>query len=229
MKDSGADWLGRIPAHWSLLPLRRGIEFLTDFEANGSFSDLKEKVVLDIGEPFAWYVRATDLENGRIGIMDSNRYCDKETYNFLDKTKLLGGELLVAKRGEIGKVYVLPYIDCPATLAPNLYLIRLNEKLFPLFAYYWFESIYGKRQLILLNFSTTIGALYKDDIKNCPCIFPTYEEQIAIANFLDRNIARMDYVKEKVTNTISKLQNYRTTLVSEAVSGKIDIRQNQED
>jgi type I restriction enzyme S subunit len=115
--DSGVEWLGEIPEHWLLLPFRRGIEFLTDFEANGSFSDLKGKVLLDVGNPFAWYARATDLENGRIGINYSNRYCDYDTYNFLSKTKLFGGELLVAKRGEIGKVYVLPQINCPATLA----------------------------------------------------------------------------------------------------------------
>lgn len=107
-KKSNLEWIGEIPEHWYILPIRCGIEFLTDFEANGSFSTIKENVNVDRGEPYAWYVRATDLENNRTGIVDENRFCDFKTYQFLSKTSLAGGELLVTKRGEIGKIYLLP-------------------------------------------------------------------------------------------------------------------------
>ncbi|MEY3280568.1 MAG: hypothetical protein RL674_553, partial [Pseudomonadota bacterium] len=105
-KPSGVEWLGDVPEHWEFVDLRRGIKLLTDFEANGSFADVKTNVNLDSDEKYAWYLRATDLENKRIGIIDGNRTCDSHTYNFLSKTQLLGGEFLVAKRGEIGKIYV---------------------------------------------------------------------------------------------------------------------------
>jgi hypothetical protein len=83
MKESGVEWLGEIPAHWEVKRLRLGIEFLTDFEANGSFADIRDNTATDQGEPFAWYVRATDLENERYGFGEGNRYCDKATFEFL--------------------------------------------------------------------------------------------------------------------------------------------------
>ena len=158
MTDSGVEWLGKVPEHWKVLPLRRSIEFLTDYEANGSFADTKANVVIDEGEPHAWYVRTTDLEQRRTGLVEGNRFCNEKSYNWLQKTALFGGELLVAKRGEIGKVYVMPEANCKATLAPNLYLIRLNPRLQPKYAWFWFSVDPGRAELILADKSTTIGA-----------------------------------------------------------------------
>jgi type I restriction enzyme, S subunit len=223
MKDSGVEWLGEIPSHWRIYHFRRGIEFLTDFEANGSFASIRDNVEVDIGEPFAWYVRATDLENERFGISEGNRYCNKETYLFLKKTKLFGGELLVAKRGEIGKAYLMPKINSPATLGPNLYLIRLKEKLNSSYAYYWFTSA-GNSELVLANKSTTIGALYKDDIKHCLTLFPPIDEQNAIADYIYEKIKEYRLIIDKIKLQISLLHEYRTELISAAVTGKIDLR-----
>jgi len=223
MKDSGVEWLGEIPSHWDLLHLRRGVEFLTDFEANGSFSTIKDNVEVDIGEPYAWYVRATDLENERFGFDEGNRYCNEETYRFLTKTELFGGELLITKRGEIGKAYLMPKVDMPATLAPNLYLVRLNHKLHPPFAYHWFTSA-GNSELVLADKSTTIGALYKEDVKNCRCLFPPINEQIEIAEYLQKIKQEFRVTIEKVYKEIELVQEYRTALISEAVTGKIDVR-----
>ena len=225
MKDSGVEWLGEIPAHWEIGALRRAVSFLTDYEANGSFAATKESVVLDVGEPFAWYVRATDLENERHGFALENRYCDELSYRFLAKTKLLGGELLVTKRGEIGKSYVMPHIRIPATLAPNLYLIRLTEKLAPRFAHLWFESSYGRAELILADKSTTIGALYKDDVKDVLIPFPPRDEQDAIVSAIETSIREIEDLASKVHNAIDRLKELRTALISAAVTGKIDVRE----
>lgn len=225
MRDSGVEWLRAVPTHWDLLPLRRAVSFLTDFEANGSFADIKDNTTIDAGEPFAWYVRATDLENGRVGIVDGNRYCDEATYRYLSKTCLFGGELLVTKRGEIGKVYLMPHVHVPATLAPNLYLIRLNSRLLPAFAYYWFTSNFGNPQLILADNSTTIGALYKDDVKDCMCVFPPISEQQRIITHLNASAARIDRLVERIQLGITHLREYRTALISAAVTGKIDVRE----
>jgi type I restriction enzyme S subunit len=224
MKDSGFDWLGEIPEHWEVLPFRRGIEFLTDFEANGSFADLKENIKTDSGNPYAWYVRATDLESDRVGLSPENRFCDEETYRYLSKTSLFGGELLVTKRGEIGKVYLMPKVGMPATLAPNLYLVRLNDKLHPPFVYTWFLSGFGNPQLVLANKSTTIGALYKDDIKDCLCPFPPLEEQKRIFIHIDEQTKRVDGLVRDAEHAIQLLQEYRTALISAVVTGKIDVR-----
>ncbi len=225
MKESGVEWIGTIPEHWEVFKFKRGIKFLTDFEANGSFKDTKDNVVLDQGVPYAWYLRSTDLENRRFGIVEGNRYCNRGTYNFLNKTKLFGGELLITKRGEIGKVFLTPKLDCFATLAPNLYLIRLNDILDSNFAYYWFISRLGKSELVNANKSTTIGALYKDDIKESLFLFPSIDEQHKIADYLSIVTQDIESCASDIKYQIDKLKEYRQSLIYEAVTGKIDVRE----
>ena len=217
-KESGLEWLPKIPLNWSLVDLRRGIELLTDFEANGSFAEVKKNVVLDTNEKYAWYLRATDLQNKRGGISDEVRTCDKKAYDYLTKTQLFGGEFLVAKRGEVGKIYVVPELSCKATLAPNLYLIRLNEKLHIKYVYYWFSSSYGKPELFLADKSTTIGALYKDDVRACKILLPSISEQQKIANFLDHETAKIDTLIEKQQQLIKLLKEKRQAVISHAVT-----------
>jgi len=217
-KDSGIEKLGEVPLHWEVNQLRRGISFLTDFEANCSFSDMAKNTTFDKGEPFAWLVRATDLENRRYGICEGNRFCGEQTYKFLRKTSLHGGEFLVTKRGEIGKIYVVPDTGEPATLGPNLYLIKLNDKLDPEFAFYWFKGSFGNRQLKIRNQSTTIGALYKDDLRDCICVMPPPEEQKQIASFLDYETAKIDALIEKQQQLIALLGEKRQAVISHAVT-----------
>jgi type I restriction enzyme S subunit len=224
MKSSGNEWIGDVPEEWQVMPLRRSISFLTDYEANGSFADTKDNVAIDSGVPYAWYVRATDLENGRFGIVEGNRFCDEKTFNWLRKTALQGGELLVAKRGEIGKIYTMPIVDGHATLAPNLYLIRLNQKLLPLYAWYWFSVDPGKAELVLADKSTTIGALYKDDVKSCIVLMPSLMEQTKIVAFLETELAKFDTLTSEAQRAIDLLQERRTALISAAVTGQIDVR-----
>ena len=225
MKDSGVEWLGEIPQSWDMFQIRRGLDLLTDYEANGSFADTKANVRVDGDDEYAWYVRATDLEKGRSGVDEQNRYCDKPSYNYLAKTKLYGGELLITKRGEIGKCYIMPNIQGYATLAPNLYLLRLNHNLNPSFAFYWFRSELGRSQLVLSNKSTTIGALYKDDVKALRIPFPPRDEQDRIVQDISKSIGRIDDIILKINSSIVLLLEFRTSLISEAVTGKLSIGQ----
>jgi type I restriction enzyme S subunit len=224
MKDSGLEWLGEIPEHWEVSRFNRGIELLTDYEANGSFESIKKNVEFTDNEGYAWYVRATDLEKNNFNDVDKVRWVDELTYKFLSKTKLIGSELLIAKRGEIGKVYLMPKTNFKATLAPNLYLVRLNKKLNPNFTWYYFESYLGKNQLILKNRSVTIGAIYKDDLKEIDTIFPPINEQIEIIDFLNKECNKIINLEKIIQLQIMKLQTYRQSLISEAVTGKIDVR-----
>lgn len=224
MKDSGIEWLESIPEHWVVSRFNRGIELLTDYEANGSFDSIKKNVEFTDDEGYAWYVRATDLENNNIKDVDKVRWVDELTYDFLSKTKLIGKELLIAKRGEIGKVYLMPKTNYKATLAPNLYLVRLNEKLNPNFTWYYFESYVGKNQLILKNRSVTIGAIYKDDLKEIDIVYPPINEQFEIIEYLNEECNKITNIQSIILQQTENLKAYRQSLISEVVTGKIDVR-----
>jgi len=146
-----------VPIEWEVVSVDDILELLTDFDANGSFADMKENVNISDGEGYAWYVRATDLENNTQ--LNKVKYVDEKSYFFLRKSYLVGGEVLFAKRGEIGKVYRVPKLNIKMTLAPNTYLLRLNKKAYSEFVYYYFISHNGKQALIDNNASTTLGII----------------------------------------------------------------------
>ena len=172
-----------LPDDWQIFSVRDLIELLTDYDANGSFASVAENVTAYDYEEYAWYVRSTDLENN--SSMNEVKYVDEPSYKFLKKTALFGGELLFLKRGDIGNVYLFEMKTDRATVAPNLYLLKLNNISNSKYLYYYFTSKPGNKQLKSKNASSTLGALYKDDVKNILVpLPPTKAEQTAIATAL---------------------------------------------
>lgn len=226
MKDSGIEWIKTEPQSWETRRIKNVITLLTDYDANGSFADIAKNVKVNVGEPYAWMVRATDLANKRYGIVDDNNYCNKETFDFLSKSSLEAGDILIAKRGDIGKSYEVPKCDCPMTLAPNTYLLKTNKQVINnRFFHYFFMSDYGKKQLSINNKSTTIGAIYKEDVKNLKILLPPMDEQQAIASYLDSETSKIDSRIAKRRKQIELLQEYKQALITAAVTGKIDVRE----
>ncbi|MHC9088014.1 restriction endonuclease subunit S [Tenacibaculum sp. IMCC1] len=224
---SDVTWLNSIPSHWSINQIKRNLKLLTDYDANGSFSNIAKNVnrVEDSKLKYAWFVRTTDLEKhtDQTDILKEFIWIDKSTYNYLGKTKLFGGELLLAKRGDIGRIYIMPKTEYPASLAPNLYLARLNENIITSkFAYYFLISSYGLYQLNLRNKSTTIGALYKDDFKSIEFVIPPLKEQTQIANYLDDKTTLIDKKIKLLKQKIKHYKAYRKTLINETVTKGLD-------
>lgn len=198
MTDYKPTDIGLIPNDWDLYTVRDLINLLTDYDANGSFASVAENVKVYDYEEFAWYVRSTDLENN--SNMATVRYVDHSSYNFLKKTSLYGGELLFLKRGDIGRVYLFKMKTKYATVAPNLYLLKINQKTTPEYLYYFFSTSLGQKQLKSKNASSTLGALYKDDVKSIFIPLPPLPEQTAIATALsdmDALIAQTEKLIEK--------------------------------
>ncbi|SEJ12851.1 type I restriction enzyme, S subunit [Myroides marinus] len=174
--------IGVIPEDWEMFTIRDLITLLTDYDANGSFSSVAENVKSYNYPEYAWYVRSTDLENNTD--LSNVKYVDKASYSFLKKTSLFGGELLFLKRGDIGNVYLFEMKTKRATLAPNLYLLKLNDISSSKYLYQYFISETGQKQLKRKNAGSTLGALYKDDVKSILIPLPPLAEQQAIATAL---------------------------------------------
>ena len=224
MKDSGVDWIGEMPEGWKVCRIKNVITLLTDYDANGSFADIANNVKVNVGIPYAWMVRATDLENKRYGIVDGNNYCDESTFNYLKKSYLNGGEILIAKRGEIGKVYIVPKCECKMTLAPNTYLLRLKDNfIHNRFLFYSMTSEKGKIQLLLNNKSTAIGAIYKDDVKKIFLFLPPLSEQQSIASYLDTKCSEIDSLIALKQQKIEELKDYKKSVIYEYVTGKKEV------
>lgn len=224
MKDSGVEWIGMIPKHWEISSIKHLINLLTDYDANGSFADIAQNCNINNGTPYAWMVRTTDLVNKRYGIVNGNNYCDKKTYDYLSKSSLSINDIIIAKRGDIGKAFLIPDINVPMTLAPNTYLLKtIKAKINNNFLYYALSSKYGKDAMTIFNKSTTLGALYKDDVKALPIACPPLTEQIVIAAHLDKEMQRFDSAITNCQRQITLLQERKQIIINEVVTGKVKV------
>ncbi|BBM57629.1 hypothetical protein JMUB4039_1609 [Leptotrichia trevisanii] len=73
---------------------------------------------------YAYMVRTADLESNNFS--DSVKYISKSTYDFLSKSKVYGGEVLINKIGSPGRTYLMPKLDIPTSLGMNLFLLRMK-------------------------------------------------------------------------------------------------------
>ena len=125
--------LGMIPSGWDVkrvgdLPL-----FIADYVANGSFASLKENVRLYESEQYAVFIRNTDLKTGVFPV-----FVDTHSYNFLSKTKLSGGEIIISNVGDVGSVHFCPVLNRPMTLGNNVIMIKADEGRYYSFLYLCF-------------------------------------------------------------------------------------------
>ena len=222
--NSGIDWIGQIPEGWKVYKIKNLISLQTDYDANGSFSDIAKNCNINTGNPYAWMVRTTDLVNKRFGIVEGNNYCDKSTYDYLAKSSLSPGDLLMTKRGNVGNVYLVPDYDRPMTLAPNLYLLRtLRNKVNNKFLMYFLSSSKPQGQLALLNKSTTLGALYKDDVKALNVVLPPLDVQNSLVDWIEDKIIDIERAIDCIKDMISLLQERKQIIINDVVTGKVKI------
>ncbi len=128
--------------NWTYSNLGKFILNLTDYHANGSYETLKKNVTL-LSEPdYALMVRTSDLESNNF--IKDVKYIDQHAYNFLDKSKVYGGEMIINKIGSAGKVYLMPKLNRPVSLGMNAFLLRFNEYTDTQFMYYLLRSKYGE-------------------------------------------------------------------------------------
>ena len=204
--------IGLIPEDWEVSNLNELLKLLTDFEANGSFENVAQNVRIYDSENYAWYVRATDLE--KKSSMNEVKFVDKSSYDFLIKTKLFGDELLITKRGEIGKLYYFFNKFPFATLAPNMYLLQLNNKVIGKYLFYHFKSEIGNKKLTGINASSTLGAIYKDDVKKIKIPLPPLPEQTAIAEALSDADAWIESLEQLIAKKRLIKQGAMQTLLT---------------
>lgn len=124
--------------------LENEISVLTDFHANGSYETIAENFSLLDSVDYAYMVRTTDLETNNF--TQDVKYISEQSYNFLSKSKVFGGELLINKIGTPGKCYLMPNLNKPVSLGMNLFLLRLKENslLNEKFLYVFFNTEIGK-------------------------------------------------------------------------------------
>lgn len=223
MKPAGVEWLGDVPEHWEVKRLKDLLQQKKGAIKTGPFgSQLLSSEMYD-GDVKVYNQKSVITRNFDYG----ENYISNDKFEEVKEFQTFPGDFLITTRGTIGRCAILPQNAEKGILHPCLMRLQTDkEKVIDRFLEILIEdSGLILDQLRVKSNGTTIEVIYQDSLKNVIVILPPLPEQQAIAAFLDRETAKIDALTYKVETVIEKLKEYRTALISAAVTGKIDVRE----
>jgi len=216
MKDSGVEWVGEIPAHWEARPLKY---FLRAPLAYGVLKPDKFT-----GEDGVRLIRILDVESGQVSESALEVISPEQSAEYR-RTVVRAGDLVLSVVGTIGRTFIVPHSLEGANLSRALARVQLRPTLEHRFLEYGFSATVFQSFTDLVPAGTAQRVLNLSDLAEYPVAAPPHTEQRAIAAFLNRETAKIDWLMEGVRQAIDRLREYRTALISAAVTGKIDVRE----
>ena len=182
------------------------ITVLTDYHANGSYEKLKEHVTLLDNPDYALMVRTTDLEKNNF--IDNVKYISQSAYEFLEKSKIYGGEIIINKIGSAGNVYLMPKLNRPVSLGMNAFLIRIDEKCANnIFIYNLLTSSYGKKIIQEKVSGAVTKTITKNLIRSLKLYLPPVEQQELFAE-------KAQEIESYIKSQQAELENAKTMFQS---------------
>ena len=213
MKNSGIEYIGKIPNDWEVRKAGYLAAKITDYVASGSFATLAQNVQY-LDEPdYARLIRTVDLSES---VNKQPVYVSKEAYKFLSNSNLFGGELILPNIGSVGCVYQYKKIYEHATLAPNSILLDMKEN--NRFYFYWFSNPIVGESLKMLGNSTVQVKFNKSQLRQYMLPRPPLSEQQAIADYLDETCSKIDEIIAEAKASIVEYKELRESVISNATT-----------
>ena len=221
---------GVLPTGWTYTRFQNISLFTTDYVANGSFKTLREHTHKYKEKNYALFVRTMDLS---ANFKSNLTYIDKDSYDFLSKSKLFGGELILPNiGGSIGKAFLMPNLNMPMSLAPNSIMVKFTEQVMNKYFSYFIQSPMGKSLLLNNKGGTATPKFSKTELRNMVLKLPPLEEQKRIVAKIEKLMPLVDEYAESY-NRLQKIDNefedkLKQSVLQYAMEGKL-VKQNPSD
>ena len=218
MKPSGVEWIGEIPAHWEVLKVKhvglsnpsKNNPKTTCFKNNLVVFLPMERVHTDGTIDQELRLPYSQLKNGYTYFEEGDILIAKVTPCF-ENGKIVHIKNLATSVGFGSTEFIVIRPDLQKIFPPFLYYVLRNDPLRSIGKHYMTSAIGLKR-------------VPTEFVENFPLPIPTYQEQQQIANFLSHKTKQIDELIAAEQRKIELLKEYRQSLISEAVTGKIDVR-----
>ncbi|MCX7615631.1 MAG: restriction endonuclease subunit S [Clostridiales bacterium] len=216
-KESGIIWLGKIPSQWSVMKLKRVCRI------NASISSQLKKYSL---EDFLVFLPMENISSdGKIDCSEKRKLKDiKNGFSSFAKNDVVVAKITPCF--ENGKGACLDNLETDIGFGTTeLIVLRANEKILPRYLY----MITQLRQFRMQGAEVMTGSagqkrVPSDFISNFALGIPSKAEQYEILNYLDNCLAKIDKMYMALNDEIKLLNEYRTRLISDVVTGKVDVR-----
>lgn len=212
MRDSGIEWLGEIPEHWEI----KKAKYLTDI-LRGKFTHRprNDPRLYDGEYPF---IQTGDVASADMYIRSYSQTLNDE--GFKVSKQFPHGTLVMTIAANIGDIAILNFAACfPDSIVG--FVPKPSVDLF--YLYYMFVAM--RQQLLLTAVLNTQLNLNVERIANQFCVLPPISQQLEIVEFLNHSMTKLESLAVNIEHAINKLKQYRTALITNAVTGKIDVRE----
>jgi type I restriction enzyme S subunit len=216
MKDSGIEWLGRVPEHWEVAAVR--------FRYSVQLGKMLDTTKIT-GMHLRPYLRVFDVQWGSISV-DDLPVMDFDPGS-RERFRLTVGDLLVNEggsypgrsaiwRGELDECYFQKALHRLRPIDPSIDTSR----------FFFYVMAWATSQGVFTagGNESTIEHLPAEKFRKYRLAFPPLVEQLAVADFLDRELTRFGALVAQAERSITLLQERRSALISAAVTGQIDVR-----
>lgn len=217
MKDSGIEWIGKIPEHWAVEPIKYRVTFHNGDRGENypSKSELQSE-----GIPF---INAGHLDGDGLN-MDNMDYISEEKYRIMGGVKLKPGDILYCLRGSVGKNAIVDMNQ--GTVASSLVAIR-SVRISAEYLYYCLNSHIEEVQRYWWDNGTAQPNLSADNLGKYKICIPPVEEQKAIVKYLNNICSQIDNLIIGKKKQLSTIQQHKKSLIYEYVTGKKRVKEVQ--
>lgn len=215
MKDSGVDWLGEVPVHWEVAPLKRFVQLATS--GPRGWSDL-------LGSKGGIFFQSQNIGTDMRVLLDGAARIVPPAGPDTDRSSLQIDDVVVCiTGGRTGAVAFVDHLPDEAFVNQHVCLIRPNTRHASghFMSFVLFSEV-GQKQLALAMYGLKQG-LSLGDIRNLTVAMPTLAEQVEIAKVLASQFDNFTALEAEALKAIALLSERRAALISAAVTGKIDV------
>ncbi|ENZ8824685.1 restriction endonuclease subunit S [Klebsiella aerogenes] len=216
MKDSGVEWLGEVPEHWTVCRLKQIIKSGTSI----SYGIVQPGDSLDEGVPF---IQTTNISQGNIQL-ESLPKTSKIIEKNYPRSRLDGGEVILGIRASIGSAYVVPLELKGANLSRGVARIQPGTNISADYLVWYLKTNAVEQYWALSKQGSTFSEVSIETVRELTVCVPPKDEQYNIASRLEGALDRIHKLIVKSEIKMNLLRERRTALISAAVTGKIDVR-----
>ncbi|MFT3741461.1 MAG: restriction endonuclease subunit S [Gammaproteobacteria bacterium] len=212
-KDSGIEWLGQAPTHWTTVPIKYMALEKDSLFLDGDWIESK-----DLSEDGIRYITTGNIGEGKYKEQGAG-YITEDKFQKLGCTEIFEGDLLISRLNvPIGRACIVPNLEAKIVTSVDNVIFRPDHQYSKSYLVYLFTSGHYFKHTENLARGTTMQRISRGLLGNVRIIVPSHEEQIQIANFLDHETARIDTLIEKQQQLIKLLKEKRQAVVSHAVT-----------
>ena len=214
-KESGSNWIGQIPTHWITGKVKNYFQVTL-----GKMLQSEQKKESD---RLVSYLRAANIQLAGVDISDVKEMWVSE--NELRELKLADGDILVSEGGDVGRCCIWNSELDECYFQNSINRVRPIGNQSNKFFYYWMTFAKSTGYIDILCNKSTIAHLTAEKLSALPMVFPPIDEQIEISSYLDAMFDKFEALISRSELSIALLKEHRTSLISAAVTGKIDVRE----